>query len=117
VVEADPQTVSARPRSPGGQESLDEQRRLHRRVMAGDELALLDVFDRTADLVFCAARLLSGQRTTAEDLTAALFVEFWRAPESFPICDGPFALQMIRRLADCLGREERSSARLTDGTL
>ncbi len=106
MLDVDSRTVSS-PSSPVGQELLDEQRRLHERVVAGDELALLEVFDRTAGLVFSAAILLSGQRSKAEDLTEALFVEFWRAPEEFPIAAGPLGLQMIRRLADRLGRGDR----------
>ncbi len=104
MLHVDSRTVSSTLPSPVGQELLDEQRRLHERVVAGDELALLEAFDRTAGLVFSAAMLLSGRRSTAEDLTEALFVEFWRAPEEFPIAAGPLGLQMIRRLADRLGR-------------
>ena len=61
----DPQTVSSRPASPGAQELLSEQRSLHERVVDGDERALLEVFDRTGGLVFCAALLLSGRTSTA----------------------------------------------------
>lgn len=53
------QTVSFPSRLAGGQE-LDQQRSLHERVVAGEEAALLEAFDRTAGLVFCAALLLSG---------------------------------------------------------
>lgn len=85
--------------SPGGQDLLDEQRKRYDRVVAGDRLALLESFDHTAGLVFCAALALTGDRRAAEELTETLFVEFWRSPTAFPPSAGPLGLQMIQRLA------------------
>lgn len=99
----DTRVAAQDPPRPSGRR--DEERRLHERVVAGDELALLECFDRMGDMVFCAALLLSGQRSIAEDLTEALFVDLWRAPKAFDPADGPLGLQMIRRLTDRVGSD------------
>lgn len=76
------------------------QARLHRRLAAGDELALLELYDLVAGIVFCAAFGLTGSRSTASAQTEALFVELWRAPHTFAPANGPLGLQMIRRLVE-----------------
>lgn len=93
----------------------EEERRLHQRVVARDELALLESFDRSGHLVFCAALLLSGERSTAEDLTAELFTELWRSPQAYPPAHGPLALQMIRRLPPNRRTQRRGHPRPAPG--
>lgn len=90
---------SLRAPSPAEQ-MLEDERSLYRRIVARDELALLESFDRSGHLVFCTALLLSGESSTAEDLTEELFAELWRSPEGFAPTHGPLGLQMIRRLTD-----------------
>ncbi len=95
----------------GAEELLEEERRLHARVVARDELAMLECFDRSGHHVLCTALVQTGEASTAEDLTQGVFVEFWCAPEAFPPACGPLSLQMIRRLADRNhSREGESSA-------
>ncbi|MGH9279885.1 MAG: hypothetical protein ACRD12_17525 [Acidimicrobiales bacterium] len=95
--------VSRPPRQACSQVLLEEERELHRRLVAREQKALLDCFDRIGQLVFCVASLQTADRAGAENLTEALFVELWRAPESFPPARGPLGLQMIARLADRIG--------------
>lgn len=53
---------------------------------------------RIGHVVYCVARLRTGEDSAAEDLTEAVFVEFWRDPEAFPPGHGPLALQLIGRM-------------------
>ena len=112
----DPEVISSLPCGSAGSKLREEQERLYERIVARDELALLDSFDRTSGLVFCVALLLTGETSTASYWTEALFVEFWRAPETFAPVHGPLGLQMIRRLAQLVGSDdsgETSSAEPT----
>jgi hypothetical protein len=95
-------TVSSRPTSTAGEESLIQQECLFDRIVARDQLALLEALERTGAMVFCVALLLTGQRAAAEALTEALFVELWRTPHAFPPTEGPLGLQMIHQLVDRL---------------
>lgn len=96
----DPQPVTLDRVLPSAQELLDEESRLHARVVSGDELALMECFDRTGPLVFCAALLHTGLESEAEALTEALFVEFWQSPNDFAPERGPLGLQMLLRLSE-----------------
>ncbi|MDQ3978144.1 MAG: hypothetical protein M3314_01130 [Actinomycetota bacterium] len=83
----------------GGRASLDEELRLHQRIVEGDESALLECLDRAGHLVYCSALLRAGNSTAADDLTEAVFVDLWREPEAFHPAHGPIALQLMRRIA------------------
>ena len=47
----------------------EEERTLHDRLVARDEAALLECFDRFAHLLYCAAVTATRDRTAAEELT------------------------------------------------
>ena len=86
--------------SPRSTASRDEARRLHQRVVAGDEVALMELFDRTGSLVYCAALSMTGAPGLAEDITESLFVEYWSAPGTFDPERGPLIVQMLRRMIE-----------------
>lgn len=58
-------------------------RELAKRLVAGDEDALAEIYDQYAPVVFGLARWLSGDRGVAEDITQDVFVGLWRSPEDF----------------------------------
>jgi DNA-directed RNA polymerase specialized sigma24 family protein len=58
-------------------------RELADRLVAGDEDALADIYDRYAPVVFGLAHWLSGDRGVAEDVTQDVFVSLWKAPGEF----------------------------------
>jgi len=82
-----------------GRQRLDEELRLHRRVVARDRDALLEWLRLVGDVVYCAALSRTGTAADAEDLTEALFLDVWRHPEMFDPAEGPLSLQLIRRMS------------------
>ncbi len=78
---------------------MEAELALHRRVLAGDQSALLEWLELDGDLVYCAAVSHTGQTAAADDLTEALFLEVWHHPEMFDPADGPLSLQLIRRIS------------------
>lgn len=83
----------------------EDERTLHDRLLARDEAALLECFDRFAHLLYCAAVTATRDRTTAEDLTYSLFIQLWRSPAAFHPDRAPLALQLLDllvcHLRDC----------------
>jgi hypothetical protein len=53
------------------------------RLTAGDEEALAEVWQRHGPLVFGLARRLTGDSSTAEDVTQEVFVTLWQQPQRF----------------------------------
>jgi DNA-directed RNA polymerase specialized sigma24 family protein len=53
---------------------------LAERLVAGDEDALADIYDRYSPVVFGLAHWLSGDRGVAEDVTQDVFVRLWSSP-------------------------------------
>ena len=88
---------------PSTESLIEEERRLHERVVQRDESALLECLDRIGDLVYCTALLRTGRQASAEDLTERLFVAYWRNPEAFHPSRGPLGLQFLRRMTEALG--------------
>jgi hypothetical protein len=78
---------------------MADESRLHERVVQRDGAALLECFDRAADLVYCMALARTGDQASAEALTEAAFVALWRDPAAFPPSQGPLGLQLLRRMA------------------
>jgi DNA-directed RNA polymerase specialized sigma24 family protein len=81
-----------------GRALLDEELRLHQRVVARDEAALLEWLRLIGDVVYSAALSRTGELTAAEDVTETLFLEVWRHPEQFHPTRGPLTLQLVRRM-------------------
>jgi hypothetical protein len=78
---------------------MADESRLHDRVVQRDGAALLECFDRAADLVYCMALARTGDEASAEELTEAVFVALWRDPAAFAPHQGPLGLQLLRRMA------------------
>ncbi len=72
--------------------------RLHRRVVAGDRAALLELFDRLGHVVYCAALGQVLDQRRAEEMTQSVFLELWRRPSAFDPRRGPIGLQLLQIL-------------------
>ncbi len=85
------------------------------RLAAGDEEALAEVWQRHAPLVFGLARRLTGNPSTAEDVTQEVFVTLWQQPERFDARRGSLraylGVHAQRRAIDALRREGRRTER------
>jgi RNA polymerase sigma factor (sigma-70 family) len=57
--------------------------RLRERLVAGDDDALAEVYDRWSPLVFGLALRVTRDRSAAEDVTQEVFVRLWERPEAF----------------------------------
>jgi len=59
------------------------ERSLARRLRAGDEQALADLYDGYSRFVFGLALRVIGDRAAAEDITQDVFVGLWTQPDRF----------------------------------
>ena len=57
--------------------------RLHERLVAGDDEALAEAYDRWAPLVHTLAVRITDDHGAAEEVTQDVFVHLWERPESF----------------------------------
>jgi RNA polymerase sigma-70 factor, ECF subfamily len=57
--------------------------RLRERLVAGDDDALAEAYDRWATLVHTVALRVTGDHAAAEDVTQEVFVYLWQRPEAF----------------------------------
>jgi RNA polymerase sigma-70 factor (ECF subfamily) len=90
-----------------------EDRELAARLMAGDQRALRDAYERYAGLVFGLARKVLGDDALAEDVTQEVFVYLWEQPQRFDPLRGSFrswvGLLAHRRSVDRVRAEVRRS--------
>ena len=117
-----------RPAGPGGRLSCPPVRRhvsvkvvedgdalLSARLVAGDEFALAEVFDRFAPDVYRAALLVLRNDTAAEDIVQDVFVELWRHPDRYDPARGTFPAYLTviarRRAVDLVRSEVRRVVR------
>jgi RNA polymerase sigma factor (sigma-70 family) len=56
---------------------------LHQRIIAGDDGALAEAYDRWSGLVHSLAARVTDDRTAAEDVTQDVFVHLWTRPEAY----------------------------------
>ncbi len=68
---------------------------LHHRILERDQSALLECFDRLADVVYCASLWEAGDPVAAEEATERAFVELWARPHDFDPGRGPLVLQLV----------------------
>jgi RNA polymerase sigma-70 factor (ECF subfamily) len=84
---------------------------LHCRVVAGDDHALAEVYERFGAFVYALARRVTGDADAARDIVQEVFVHFWERPLSYdPERAGLrtwFATLAHRRSVDWVRREER----------
>jgi RNA polymerase sigma-70 factor (ECF subfamily) len=85
------------------------------RMAAGDEEALAEVWQRHGPLVLGLARRLTGDLSTAEDVTQEVFVTLWQRPERFDAQRGSLraylGVHAQRRAIDAMRRDGRRSER------
>jgi RNA polymerase sigma-70 factor (ECF subfamily) len=85
------------------------------RLAAGDEEALAEVWHRHGPLVFGLARRVTGDSSTAEDVTQEVFVTLWQQPHRFDAQRGSLraylGVHAQRRAIDVLRREGRRAER------
>jgi RNA polymerase sigma-70 factor (ECF subfamily) len=92
------------------------------RLVAGDEDALSEVFDRYAAVVLATARRVVGSGAAAEDVVQEVFVTLWQHPERYDAGRGSLrtylttlahhrGVDLVRSELRRMGRE-RLSARL-----
>lgn len=77
----------------------------------GDERALIELYDRHADLVYARALQLVGDPSNAEAVTGDVFVEAWRAAATRDAGRRPVAgwlLTLTHRRATATNRAPRS---------
>jgi len=85
------------------------------RMAAGDDEALAEVWQRHGPLVYGLARRLTGNASTAEDVTQEVFVTLWQQPERFDANRGSLraylGVHAQRRAVDALRRDGRRAER------
>lgn len=84
---------------------------LHRRVAAGDEAALAEVYRRFGSLVHALARRVTGDAEAARDVAQEVFSHFWERPLAYDPDRGSLRTWLAtlahRRAVDWVRREER----------
>ena len=85
------------------------------RIVAGDEEALGEVWERHGPAVFGHARRLTGNASIAEDVAQEVFVSLWAHPERFDpgrgSLRGYLGVHARRRAIDLLRQDSRRSTR------
>jgi RNA polymerase sigma-70 factor (ECF subfamily) len=80
------------------------------RVVAGDDLALREVYDQYASFVYGIAARVIGDPRAAEDVSQDVFVHFWERPAAFDPERGSLRTWLgtltHRRAVDYVRREE-----------
>jgi RNA polymerase sigma-70 factor (ECF subfamily) len=104
VSEADPRTPAP-----------SDDHRLVARVVAGDDRALAELYDRYSALVYGLARRVTGSTAKAEEITQEVFVFLWEHADRFDMARGSLRgfLGAIthRRAVDAVRRDTRRQAR------
>ena len=94
--------------TPGGAPAADSAV-LMQRMVAGDQLALGEVYDEYGSRCLALARRLLGDGNLAEDAVQEALLALWRAPERFDPERGSLATFLLtlthRRAVDVLRRE------------
>jgi RNA polymerase sigma factor (sigma-70 family) len=90
-------------------------RQLAKRLVAGDDEALVEAYDQYASLVYGLARRVTGSDALAADISQEVFVSLWSHPERFDPARGSLRayLGMLahRRAVDLVRSEVARTAR------
>jgi RNA polymerase sigma-70 factor (ECF subfamily) len=85
------------------------------RVVAGDDVALREVYDQYASFVYGVAVRVIGDARAAEDVSQDVFVSFWERPGAFDPARGSLRTWLgtltHRRAVDHVRREEAGRRR------
>lgn len=85
------------------------------RLAAGDDDALIEVFDRHGPFVLGVASRVTASSIVAEDVAQEVFTALWRNPERFDPARGSLraylGVQAHRRAVDTVRRDTRRRAR------
>jgi len=85
------------------------------RMVAGDEEALAEAWQRHGAMVFGHARRLVGNAAVAEEVVQDVFVELWTHPDRYEPARGTLraylGVHARRRAIDALRRDRRRAAR------
>jgi RNA polymerase sigma-70 factor (ECF subfamily) len=91
-----------------------------RRLQAGDESVLAEIYDRYSSLVYGLALKVTGNPSAAEDVAQEVFVTLWERPERFDPARGTMRAYLgtltHRRAVDLIRREEARKRRETRTT-
>ena len=94
---------------------VGEDAQLLRRMAAGDDSALAEIFDRYAPLVLGLARRVTGSSELAEDIVQEVFTALWSRPERFDPARGTLRAYLgvitHRRAVDRVRQSERQRRR------
>jgi DNA-directed RNA polymerase specialized sigma24 family protein len=90
-----------------GKALLEGEIRLHERVVARDQEALLEWLHLIGGVVYSTALSYTGNAGAAEEKATALFLEVWLHPAMFHPTRGPLTLQLIRRLREDFAQSPR----------
>jgi RNA polymerase sigma factor (sigma-70 family) len=97
-----------------------DDRLLVARMVAGDDAALAEVYDRLAPMVFGVARRVTADPIAAEDVCQEVFVQLWTNASAIDLerCSlrGWASVLAHRRAVDVVRRNERSRRREAKGT-
>jgi RNA polymerase sigma factor (sigma-70 family) len=108
-----PDTPGRRERAPrtpvGGRGSDPADEQIIRRVVAGDQRALGELYDRWSKLAFSLARRVCADEGLAEDVVQEVFIAFWREPGRFDPSRGAFGSWLLtlvhHKAVDAVRRE------------
>jgi RNA polymerase sigma-70 factor (ECF subfamily) len=95
------------------------ERAIARRLCAGDDSALTELYDAYSSFVFGLAMRVIGDRTAAEDVTQDVFVGLWAQPDRFDPDRGSlraFLGTLAHRRSVDLIRNEESRRKREDKT-
>lgn len=96
---------------------VPDEDRTRRRLAAGEEEALGEVYDTYAPLVFGLALRVTRSREAAEDVTQEVFAFLWERPLAFDPAKGPLRTWLgtlaHRRAVEVVRREERRRVLMT----
>ena len=90
------------------------------RMAAGDDSALVEVYDRFSPFVYGLARRVSSNSAAAEEILQDVFVGAWKRPDAFDPSRGSLRSYLVvithRRAVDWI-RRERSARRRQDSEI
>lgn len=93
----------------GGRGSDPADVQIIQRVVAGDQLALGELYDRWSKPAFSLARRVCADEGLAEDVVQEVFIAFWREPGRFDPARGAFGSWLLtlvhHKAVDAVRRE------------